>query len=167
MKDLHSFLKFKLSMSTKTAPPLDLSFKDIPNLVQLFHESPSVPARGVQRALRLASNRIHNLKPLYSAASTLIKDPNDIQWIDLSFNQLTTVDEILLKYPNLVSLNLHANLIHSIQEFDKLAALTHLRHLTLHGNPIETAKPRAQVEDDGEDEITKLALRTAEKQCQR
>ncbi|KAL2917333.1 hypothetical protein HK105_202997 [Polyrhizophydium stewartii] len=42
--------------------------------------------------------------------------------------------------PNLRVLYLHANRIESIAETDKLGLLAHLRNLTLHGNPLESAK---------------------------
>lgn len=152
-----------------TAPPLDLSFKDTPNITELFADSSTsgtTLSRGaVQRALKLSNNRINDISALHQASSSLIKDANNIKWIDLSFNQLTTIDAVILKYPNLTSLNLHANLIRNISEVDKLSALKNLKQLTIHGNPIEMAKPK-MLEEGEVDEVARLAVRAAEKNCQ-
>ncbi|KAL3900802.1 MAG: hypothetical protein SGCHY_001082 [Lobulomycetales sp.] len=155
-------------MSAETAVPLDLSFKDIPNLEELFQEglaegrdSERRLKKGVQRAIRLSNNRIHNISSLYEVCSALVKEPSEVKWIDLSFNQLTSIDEVILKFPKLVSLNLHANLIWNINEIDKLAALPNLRHLTLHGNPIDASKQRA-----GDEEKDSLIAKVKERQNQ-
>ena len=56
--------------------------------------------------------------------------------LDLSFNQLTTIDDVILRYPKLSALYLHANKISDISQVAKLAALP-LRALTLQANPME------------------------------
>lgn len=45
-----------------------------------------------------------------------------------------------MQYPNVTVLYLHANSITKLSEVDKLAKLEKLKSLTLHGNPIESAK---------------------------
>lgn len=46
--------------------------------------------------------------------------------------------QVLLQYPKLKILYLHANSIEKLSEVDKLAELPELIGITLHGNPIET-----------------------------
>lgn len=45
--------------------------------------------------------------------------------------------QVLLQYPKLKILYLHSNNIGKLSEIDKLAELTDLIGITLHGNPIE------------------------------
>ena len=61
-----------------------------------------------------------------------------LRWVDLSFNSLTTIDEVITSFPTLCTLYLHANAIKHLSELDKLSKLEHLKSLTLHGNPIES-----------------------------
>ena len=58
-------------------------------------------------------------------------------WIDLSYNYLETIEEEILKFPNLKTLFLHGNYISSLEEARKLSGLSQLASLTLYGNPIE------------------------------
>ena len=67
-------------------------------------------------------------------------NPEVIEWIDLSFNDMTTIDKCILEYNNLKVLYLHGNALEMISEVDKLASLPNLKSLTLHGNPIEEQK---------------------------
>lgn len=48
--------------------------------------------------------------------------------------------QVLLQYPKLKILYLHANSIEKLSEIDKLAALPELINVTLHGNPIENIR---------------------------
>ena len=50
--------------------------------------------------------------------------------------------KVLLEFKNLEILYLHGNSISNIKEVDKLANLSGLRKLTLHGNEIEKEKVR-------------------------
>ncbi|XP_048348577.1 leucine-rich repeat-containing protein 51 [Sphaerodactylus townsendi] len=92
------------------------------------------------QSVRLNNNTLNDLAELTSIMTQLLDRPEDIYWIDLSFNDLPTIDPVLITYYNLHSLNLHGNSIHQLAEVDKLAVLPHLRSLTLHGNPIEEEK---------------------------
>lgn len=66
---------------------------------------------------------------------------SQIQWLDLSFNNLQRIDESLVAYfPNLTTLYLHANKLSKISMIKKLAGLTQLKSLTLYGNPLEENK---------------------------
>eukprot|EP00163_Fabomonas_tropica_P005653 TRINITY_DN15278_c0_g1_i1.p1 TRINITY_DN15278_c0_g1~~TRINITY_DN15278_c0_g1_i1.p1 ORF type:complete len:249 (+),score=26.10 TRINITY_DN15278_c0_g1_i1:26-772(+) len=94
--------------------------------------------RGVTTALKLCNNQIPNLEGWHTVTEALLEDPSRLTWLDLSFNQLETIDPVLLEH-KLTALYLHANNITSIKEVDKLSKLP-LRTLTLHGNPIENVK---------------------------
>lgn len=60
-----------------------------------------------------------------------------LQWIDLSYNYLETIEDEILKFPHLKTLYLHGNYISSLEETRKLGQLKDLSALTLYGNPIE------------------------------
>lgn len=51
-----------------------------------------------------------------------------------------TIFQVILDYPNLKVLYLHANYIDDIKQIHKLASLPQLKALTLHGNMIEEKK---------------------------
>ncbi|KAG9390396.1 Leucine rich repeat [Carpediemonas membranifera] len=71
------------------------------------------------------------------AISRLLRKPSYLSVLDLSHNQLTSIDISLLSFKRISTLNLSHNLIADIQETSKLANLTLLSHLYLEGNPIE------------------------------
>ena len=58
-------------------------------------------------------------------------------WLNLSYNHLTKIDDEILNFPQLKSLNLHHNFIFDLEEVRKLGHLTELRSLTLNSNPFE------------------------------
>ena len=60
-----------------------------------------------------------------------------MDFVDLSFNQLTTVDEQLARYKDLACVYLHGNKIAKLKDLKFLKALPNLRKLTLHGNLAE------------------------------
>merc|ERR1711879_1082464 len=62
----------------------------------------------------------------------------NIQWLDLSFNQLLTIEPVLLRFLNMKALYLHGNCIKSLPAVDRLKKLPKLLSLTLNGNPIES-----------------------------
>ena len=64
----------------------------------------------------------------------------NLQWIDLSYNYLETIDQEILKFPHLRTLYLHCNYISNLEEVRKLQDLEQLRNLTLYGNAIEQIK---------------------------
>jgi len=65
------------------------------------------------------------------------KSPANLIWIDLSYNYLLTIDEEILKFPNLQNLYLQYNYIKDLGEVRKLQKLRNLKSVNLFGNPIE------------------------------
>ncbi|CAM5074754.1 unnamed protein product [Eretmochelys imbricata] len=131
------------------APPLDYSFRGISFIQDLLTEEPRAGLKVIKRsaggklltqAVRLNNNTINELTDFTSTMEQLLEYPDKLSWVDLSFNDLPTIDPVLTTYPQLRALNLHGNSIQSLSEVDKLAVLPCLRTLTLHGNPIEEEK---------------------------
>ncbi|XP_053871906.1 leucine-rich repeat-containing protein 51 isoform X1 [Malaclemys terrapin pileata] len=131
------------------APPLDYSFRGISFIQDLLTEEPRAGLKVIKRsaggklltqAVRLNNNTINELTDFASTMEQLLEYPDELSWVDLSFNDLSTIDPVLTMYPDLRALNLHGNSIQSLGEVDKLAVLPRLRTLTLHGNPIEEEK---------------------------
>ncbi|XP_028655197.1 leucine rich repeat containing 51 isoform X2 [Erpetoichthys calabaricus] len=102
-------------------PPLDLSFKCLNSVEEAMSEEPRA-----------------GLRPLLRSPEG--KDIKLLSWIDLSFNDLSTIEPVLTSFKDLKVLYLHGNGIPKMSEVDKLAVLPHLQNLTLHGNPIEGEK---------------------------
>lgn len=92
------------------------------------------------KALRLSNNAISDFDNFTVGLEAIIEHPLALEWIDLSFNDLTKISDILLEYKNLKLLYLHANYIDDLRSINKLAALPNLKTLTLHGNIIEEKK---------------------------
>ncbi|PNH04688.1 Leucine-rich repeat-containing protein 51, partial [Tetrabaena socialis] len=59
---------------------------------------------------------------------------------DVSSNQLSGIEDVVLEFPSLQVLYYHGNHITNINEVLKLQALPRLNKLTLHGNPIAESK---------------------------
>ncbi|NP_001269023.1 leucine-rich repeat-containing protein 51 isoform X1 [Echinops telfairi] len=130
-------------------PPLDYSFKSIHVIPDLVSEEPrpglrplrhSQSGKSLTQSLWLNNNVLNDLKDFSQVTSQLLEHPENLAWIDLSFNDLTSIDPILTTFFNLSVLYLHGNSIHRLREVDKLALLPRLRSLTLHGNPMEEEK---------------------------
>ncbi|XP_039264780.2 leucine-rich repeat-containing protein 51-like [Styela clava] len=143
--------------STKQTSPrisstvlLDFSFKTLLCVGDMIDEVKKGEITGLKRseesgkllctALRLNNNNIGDLQDLGETLEALFDDPDTIEWIDLSFNDLSCITGLLDKLKNLKRLYLHGNTIDKIQEVNKLAVLPDLKSLTLHGNPIESEK---------------------------
>lgn len=62
-----------------------------------------------------------------------------IEWLDLSWNAITRIDNDIMCFPCLKTLYLHGNQINSLMEIRKLARLPDLRHIKLYANPIAKA----------------------------
>ena len=63
-------------------------------------------------------------------------NPVSLKCLDLSFNHLYSIEGIS-EFPNLVSLYLHGNFLKNFSDLKEIGSLCELKHLTLHGNPIE------------------------------
>lgn len=131
------------------APPLDYSFRSVAAFSELREEEPRPGLRSLLKrtngkyrtnALRLNNNSITNFNDFQITIENLLENPTQLSWLDLAFNYLTSIDKVILQYPEIKVLNLHGNSIEKIAEVDKLSALSHLRSLTLHGNPVEDTK---------------------------
>lgn len=48
---------------------------------------------------------------------------NNLQWLDLAYNQLTEIEDEILNFPNLKVLYLHGNDIRCLEETRKLTQL--------------------------------------------
>ena len=143
-------------------PPLDYSFKCLTSFIDCLEEDPrntkpnstkTSPRSEVSKvssatdvmkrntnAIRFSNNVINDWKEFTSTVEKVVTNPQAIEWIDVSFNDMTKIDKCLLDYPNLKVLYLHGNGIEKINEVDKLGNLPHLRSLTMHGNPVEEQK---------------------------
>ncbi|XP_065058241.1 leucine-rich repeat-containing protein 51-like [Rhopilema esculentum] len=136
-------------------PPLDYTFMCLTSVKECLDEDPrgliqvqknddkKASSEQVEKkkhdttAIRLSNNLITEWSDFSQCISDIIIEPFKLEWIDLSFNDIYTIDKCILDYPNLKVLYLHGNAIDKISELDKLANLKYLKTLTLHGNPIE------------------------------
>ncbi|XP_066444491.1 leucine-rich repeat-containing protein 51 [Eleutherodactylus coqui] len=139
----------RIDNSCDSAPPVDLAFKCINSMEDVLQEDPRQGIKPIRRcedgklmsrALRLNNNTLTDLHGFRDVMEKLLSDAARLCWIDLSFNDLPSVDPVLTTYRDLSVLNLHGNSISDLSEVDKLAALPNLKSLSLHGNPIETEK---------------------------
>lgn len=135
--------------SIRTAPPLDLSFKCLAVLSDIADEEHREGIRklkltkdkkAITRALKLNNNSLCELPGFAETVASLVAKPDDLLWIDLAFNDLTSIDHVLTTYRKLKVLYLHGNNIANLCEVEKLGQLTDLQSLTLHGNQIENEK---------------------------
>ena len=85
--------------------------------------------------LRLNNNEFASWDYFDHAVGDVVQDPQDLYWIDLSFNKFATISSALTDFRGVGSINLHANNITRLAEVDKLSSLKGLKYLTLHGNP--------------------------------
>jgi hypothetical protein len=96
--------------------------------------------RKVTIAVKLNNNSIDSITELPQALDFVMDDPmRNLQWIDLSFNLLSTIQAELLDFKQLKALYLHGNHIKSLPSVERLRKLPKLISLTLNGNPIECA----------------------------
>jgi hypothetical protein len=97
--------------------------------------------RKVTTAVKLNNNALKSIAQLPEALSGAMNNPiANLQWLDLSFNQLERVEDTILTFGNLKALYLHGNCIRSLQGIEKLKKFDKLIILTLNGNPIESSK---------------------------
>mmetsp|Transcript_17841 Transcript_17841/g.29323 ORF Transcript_17841/g.29323 Transcript_17841/m.29323 type:complete len:200 (-) Transcript_17841:438-1037(-) len=128
----------------QSGPPLDYTFLDIKTVSEILDEEPlsgTVKVDGSSgsesNAIRLSSNQLSSLEgPIFHSTLSKILNPSALVWLDLSFNKLTSVDEVLLSLPSLSVLYLHSNCISKLSETKKLGRIKKLFSLTLQDNPI-------------------------------
>jgi hypothetical protein len=91
-------------------------------------------------ALRLNNNALATVDGLLPAVLPKLvpfHSVSQLLWLDLSFNQLTDVDEALLEFTNLSVLYLHANQIQQSANYQRLSNFKSLTNLAIHGNPMD------------------------------
>ncbi|TMS07298.1 Leucine-rich repeat-containing protein 51 [Larimichthys crocea] len=129
--------------------PVDLSFKHISSLADCWKEEPNSGLRPIKRnsemkylsrSLRLNNNNITDLCDLQRPVSHFLAEPSQLAWLDLAFNKISHIDQVLCELRELRVLYLHGNSICILSEVDRLGVLPHLHTVTLHGNVIETNK---------------------------
>merc|ERR1712159_26770 len=91
----------------------------------------------VATAIRLNNNSLSDLSQLQPVMAKILVNWEWLAWVDLSFNDITTLDISFTSFPELRLIYLHGNSIDKINEIEKLTEIEHLHTLTLHGNPIE------------------------------
>lgn len=90
-------------------------------------------------AVKLNNNMIETVNDLPMALDLVMDDPlRTCQWIDLSFNMISSIEPAMLQFQQLKALYLHGNLIKSLPSVERLKKLQKLISLTLNGNPIES-----------------------------
>mmetsp|Transcript_51597 Transcript_51597/g.145429 ORF Transcript_51597/g.145429 Transcript_51597/m.145429 type:complete len:269 (+) Transcript_51597:113-919(+) len=90
-------------------------------------------------AVKLNNNNIETVQDLPMALDAVMDDPlRSCQWLDLSFNLLTSIEPAMLEFQQLKALYLHGNKIRSLPSVERLKKMGKLVSLTLNGNPIES-----------------------------
>lgn len=74
-------------------------------------------------------------------ALQIVERPEQLTWLDLSFNKLTSLSAELVELSGLKIMYLHGNLLTELGKvLQTLRNLSQLYSLTLHGNPLEDHK---------------------------
>lgn len=138
-----------IDASNEVAPPLDYSFRCLTQAAGVLEEDPRIGTRPLKKtdegkvlssAFKLNNSAIQDLNGFADVLSEILDKPEELSWIDLSFNEISKIDPVILNHPKLKMLYLHGNCINDLEEVDKLAALPNLISLSLHGNPMENDK---------------------------
>jgi len=120
---------------------LGTSTKSGAGATTLARPMPSMIKRRIRQvtvAVKLNNNMIDSVTDLPQALEFVMDDPlRNLQWIDLSFNQLQSIQAELLDFKQMKALYLHGNHIKSLPSVERLKKLPKLISLTLNGNPIE------------------------------
>jgi len=75
-------------------------------------------------SLFLQSNKLKSITGLSTILSDVMWNHGQLQWIDLSYNQLPVIDDEILNFPCLKVLYLHGNHISNLEETRKLQGLS-------------------------------------------
>jgi len=137
--------------------PVDFTFHDLTCLTECLTQEPTneknigdTTARTEEEesaerpkmkanALRFSNNLLGDeiWSELETVCSKIVCNFSDVEWMDLSFNALTTIDKRLPDlFPNCKVLYLHGNQLTQMNDVKKLASMRQLRTVTLHGNPL-------------------------------
>eukprot|EP00238_Polyblepharides_amylifera_P009982 CAMPEP_0196589548 /NCGR_PEP_ID=MMETSP1081-20130531/63889_1 /TAXON_ID=36882 /ORGANISM="Pyramimonas amylifera, Strain CCMP720" /LENGTH=178 /DNA_ID=CAMNT_0041912387 /DNA_START=113 /DNA_END=649 /DNA_ORIENTATION=+ len=128
--------------------PVDLAWKEIKDLADVVDKtvgpSEGAPNKSAKKehntSILLGSNEITTLELLPRVIERFFCSFEQLQWLDVSHNKLTTIEPVILQMTHLRILYLHGNEITKLKEVDKLSGLQRLKKLTLHANPIEEIK---------------------------
>ncbi|EEB12406.1 leucine-rich repeat-containing protein, putative [Pediculus humanus corporis] len=85
-------------------------------------------------SFRLNNNNIVSVQGIRDMVFQVFEIPENLTWIDLSFNKLTYIHPEFSELRSLKILYLHGN------HFTQFTPVLYHLHLTLHGNPIEEVK---------------------------
>lgn len=97
--------------------------------------------RKITTAVKLNNNMLESIAGLTVALDFVMASPMaTLQWLNLSFNQIASVEVDLLSFPELKALYLHGNVIRTLACVERLRKLPKLMSLTLNGNPIESSR---------------------------
>ena len=83
----------------------------------------------------LRYNKLTSLEGLDKVIFHIFPNPQNLMWIDLSYNRFTMLPEEF-NFPSLKTLYLHSNYLFNMKEIEKLKN-AQIRTLTIYGNPIE------------------------------
>nr|CAG4711333.1 unnamed protein product [Naegleria fowleri] len=100
-------------------------------------DEPKEIVKYLGRGVKLCNNNLSDLHGLFEGLSTIMETPRELQWIDLSYNNISCLEGLDSLPETLTSLYLHANQITSLNEIAVLQKFKNLKYLTLFGNPIE------------------------------
>merc|ERR1711983_464260 len=67
--------------------------------------------------IRLANNNLVDTTGLYKMALDVVEFPEDIAWLDLSFNDITSISDDILEFPALKMIYLHGNPIENYPNY--------------------------------------------------
>ena len=91
-------------------------------------------------SLFLNNNEVRSIKGLRDILNFVVWQPDQLEWLDLSYNYLANIEKEILNFPNLKTLYLHGNYISNLDEVKKLQNMPNMQTLTLYGNSIEQIK---------------------------
>ena len=77
-------------------------------------------------SLFLNNNEIRTIVNLRTTLDTVMWNPYNLEWLDLSYNYLEKIEPEILQFPNLKTLYLHGNYIQNLEEVRKLQDLPYL-----------------------------------------
>ncbi|XP_033127151.1 leucine-rich repeat-containing protein 51-like [Anneissia japonica] len=135
-----------IDASNEITSPLDFSFKGLTVFDDVQDEDPRKGQHKLRRdkggkylctSLKFNNNALTDMNNFEPVVEGLLLKPDELLWLDLSMNDLTNIDPVILMFKNLKMLYLHGNGISDHNQVDKLAAFPNLITLTLHGNPLE------------------------------